>query len=178
MMNDHMSKPVQQIRPIKDQSRLGMKKRPQIEQTPLSIFVRERLSELGVNQSEFCRLTGFDQGLLSKIQSSMITNLSLESALRLSTGLCVSPRKVLELLGRMDLHELVIKAYAIDMSDLTKLKDAEMPPPVLEICHMALRAHLEHHTLESIRRALYPLSVTSRSIDDSTPGNNFFTNSR
>lgn len=178
MINDHMSKPAQQIRPILNQSRLGMKKRPQIEQTPLSIFVRERLAELGVNQSEFCRLTGFDQGLLSKIQSSMITNLSLESALRLSTGLCVSPKKVLELLGRMDLHELVIKAYAIDMSDLTKLKDTEMPPPVLEICHLALRAHLEHHTLESIRRALYPLAVTSRSIDDATAENNFFMNSR
>lgn len=63
-----------------------MKDSRTIEQTQLSIFVRERLAELGMKQSEFCRLTGFDQGLLSKIQSSMITNLSLETALRLAVG--------------------------------------------------------------------------------------------
>ena len=49
-----------------------------VEETPLSLFVGARLAALGMKQSEFCRLTGFDQGLLSKIQSSMISKLNLE----------------------------------------------------------------------------------------------------
>jgi hypothetical protein len=147
-----------------------MKKRPQMEQTPLSIFVRERLSELGVSQSEFCRLTGFDQGLLSKVQSSMVTNLNLESALRLSIGLCVSPKKVFSLLGRMELHDLIVTAYALEMADLTSLKTDELPVSVVEICHMALRAHLQHHDLEKIRKALYPMAV-HRPFEDRSAGN-------
>ena len=147
-----------------------MKKRPQMEPTPLSIFVRERLSELGVSQSEFCRLTGFDQGLLSKVQSSMVTNLTLESALRLSIGLCVSPQKIFELLGRPELHDLVVTAYAVDMADLTKLTDMELPGSVLEVCQMALRAHLQNHGLEKIKKALYPLAVSHRSTEDRTHG--------
>ena len=136
-----------------------MKKRSQMEQTPLSIFVRERLTELGVSQSDFCRLTGFDQGLLSKVQSSVVTNLNLESALRLSIGLCVTPQKVFSLLGRMELHDLVVTAYATDMADLSQLKTEALPVEVLEICQMALRAHLHHHDLEKIKRALYPMAV-------------------
>jgi hypothetical protein len=143
-----------------------MKKRLQMEQTPLSIFVRERLAELGVSQSEFCRLTGFDQGLLSKVQSSMVTNLTLESALRLSIGLCVSPQKVFELLGRTELHDLIVTAYALDMADLTSLKADELPDSVVEICHMALRAHLQHHDLEKIKKALYPMAVAHRVHED------------
>lgn len=139
-----------------------MKKRSQMEQTPLSIFVRERLTELGVSQSDFCRLTGFDQGLLSKVQSSVVTNLTLESALRLAIGLCVSPQKVLGLLGRLELHDLIVSAYAIDMGDLTKLKTDDLPDEVVEICHMALRAHLQRHDLEKIKKALYPMAVAHK----------------
>ena len=146
-----------------------------MEQTPLSIFVRERLTELGVSQSDFCRLTGFDQGLLSKVQSSVVSNLTLESALRLSIGLCVSPKKVFSLLGRMELHDLVVTAYATDMADLTKLKTEDMPGSVIEICHMALRAHLQHHDLEKIKRSLYPMAVAhkpngeNRTVENNTP---------
>jgi transcriptional regulator with XRE-family HTH domain len=61
------------------------------QQTKLAILVRERLAHLGIKQSEFCRITGFDQGLLSKIQASIITSLSLESVLRLALGLGVRP---------------------------------------------------------------------------------------
>ncbi len=152
-----------------------MKKRSQMEQTPLSIYVRERLTELGVSQSDFCRLTGFDQGLLSKVQSSVVTNLTLESALRLSIGLCVSPKKVFSLLGRRELHDLIVSAYATDMADLTKLKTDDLPGEVVEICHMALRAHLQHHDLEKIKRALYPMAVAhkangeNRSVENITP---------
>lgn len=47
------------------------------EPTPLSLFVRRRLEELEMKQSDFCRLTGFDQGLLSKIQNSVIDRKSV-----------------------------------------------------------------------------------------------------
>jgi len=86
------------------------------ELTPLALLVRERLSEMGVRQSEFCRLYRFDQGLLSKIQNSVITNLSLESVLRLSVGLAVPPQKILALIDRMDLHDLVLQAYSKDLA--------------------------------------------------------------
>ena len=85
------------------------------ELTPLALLVRERLSEMGVRQSEFCRLYRFDQGLLSKIQNSVITNLSLESVLRLSVGLAVPPQKILALIDRMDLHDLVLQAYSKEL---------------------------------------------------------------
>ena len=83
------------------------------QQTKLAILVRERLTHLGIRQSEFCRITGFDQGLLSKIQASIITSLSLESVLRLSLGLGVRPTQVFESINRPDLHELVLKSYEI-----------------------------------------------------------------
>jgi hypothetical protein len=86
------------------------------EMTPLAQLVRERLSEMGVRQSEFCRLYRFDQGLLSKIQNSVITNLSLESVLRLSVGLAVPPEKILALIDRMDLHDLVLQAYGKELA--------------------------------------------------------------
>lgn len=89
------------------------------ELTPLALLVRERLAEMGVRQSEFCRLYRFDQGLLSKIQNSVITNLSLESVLRLSVGLAVPPQKILALIDRMDLHELVIQAYEKELAQMT-----------------------------------------------------------
>ncbi|HEX5735890.1 MAG TPA: hypothetical protein VF131_23895 [Blastocatellia bacterium] len=88
-----------------------MRKTEMNEQSQLSLLVCERLQQLGLKQSEFCRKTGFDQGLLSKIQGSIITNLSLESVLRLSVGLRIPPTRILSLIDRMDLHELVLSAY-------------------------------------------------------------------
>ena len=78
------------------------------EPTPLARFVSDRLAQIEMRQSEFCRIHQFDQGLLSKIQNSMITNLSLESALKLATGLSVPPARILDLTGRPDLDDLVI----------------------------------------------------------------------
>jgi|SRR5215831_14212167 len=91
--------------------------RKQDDQTPLARFVREKLAELHIRQTEFCRLTGFDQGLLSKIQNSMVSTLSLESALKLAVGLRVAPRILLELIGRPDLNELVLRAYGRTAED-------------------------------------------------------------
>lgn len=86
------------------------------EMTQLAALVRERLAQMGVRQSEFCRLYRFDQGLLSKIQNSVITNLSLESVLRLSVGLAVPPQKILALIERPDLHDLVLQAYGKELT--------------------------------------------------------------
>ena len=86
------------------------------ESTPLAKLVRQRLIEMGIRQSEFCRAHRFDQGLLSKIQNSVITNLSLESVLRLSVGLSVPPEELLALVDRMDLHDLVLQAYSAEFA--------------------------------------------------------------
>ncbi|HYP26959.1 MAG TPA: helix-turn-helix domain-containing protein [Blastocatellia bacterium] len=133
-----------------------------VEQTPLSIFVRERLAELGIRQSEFCRLTGFDQGLLSKIQSSMVTNLSLESVLRLSMGLGVSPKRVINLIGRSDLHELIMRSYANELPAQAQLDGADLPEPVLEISRLAYRAHMMGRNLTPVLRILCSMAALSR----------------
>ena len=111
------------------------------EQTPLALFVRDRLAELRMKQSEFCRLTGFDQGLLSKIQSSMITHLSLETALRLAVGLSVPPEEILLLIDRSDLHTLITKAYPRSEAGLSAASGEEIPRTVHEIHRLALRVY-------------------------------------
>ncbi|HXG68766.1 MAG TPA: helix-turn-helix transcriptional regulator [Blastocatellia bacterium] len=128
-------------------------------QTPLSIFVRARLAELGIRQAEFCRQTGFDQGLLSKIHNSMVSNLSLESVLRLALGLNVSPKDILELIDRLDLHELMVRSTPQDLGAAAGLDGAELPAPVLEVCKMALRAHQMGRNLTPVIRVLQPLAA-------------------
>lgn len=88
-----------------------------VEQTPLAVFVRERLVELGLKQADFCRQNTFDQGMLSRIQNSATFNLNLESVLKLAVGLRVSPVKILGLIGRLDLNDLIVVAYALDESN-------------------------------------------------------------
>jgi transcriptional regulator with XRE-family HTH domain len=136
-----------------------MKDRQQFEQTPLSVFVRDRLSELGMKQSEFCRLTGFDQGLLSKIQSSMITNLSLETVFRLAVGLSVSPEKILALIGRADLHTLIREAYPLMVIDAPALNADDTPAPVLEVNQLALQVHGLGRSLEPVIGVLSHLAL-------------------
>jgi transcriptional regulator with XRE-family HTH domain len=126
--------------PYTDRWRSQMKHRRLTEQTPLAVFVQNRLAELGMKQSEFCRLTGFDQGLLSKIQSSMITNLSLETALRLAIGLSVPPDEILTLIDREDLHALITRAYSGTVGP-SPPGDEELPAPIQEINRLARRAY-------------------------------------
>lgn len=135
-----------------------MKDSRTIEQTQLSIFVRERLAELGMKQSEFCRLTGFDQGLLSKIQSSMITNLSLETALRLAVGLSVPPQKIFALIGRTDLHALVRRAYSAMRTD-TSSAGMDEAAPVREVNQLAQRVHGLGRSLEPVISVLSHLAI-------------------
>jgi transcriptional regulator with XRE-family HTH domain len=83
-----------------------------IEPTPLATFVRQKLEELHITQSTFCRTADFDQGLLSKVLRSMTTNLGLQNALKLAIGLHVPPKTIFELIDREDLHDLLMNSCA------------------------------------------------------------------
>jgi transcriptional regulator with XRE-family HTH domain len=137
-----------------------MKRSQLVEPTPLAGFVRERLSELGMRQADFCRFTGFDQGLLSKIQSSVISNISLESALRLAEGLCVHPLKILMLIHRLDLHELIVRSYCEDVAEYPDADSGPPPAPVLEINRLARRAYLTGRSLTPVIQILYSMTVS------------------
>jgi len=137
------------------------------EPTPLSIFVRRRLGELELKQSDFCRLTGFDQGMLSKIQNSIISSLSLESTLRLAVGLSVSPRVIFGLTDQMDMQDLVMQAYALDFfPELKKMSGAEIPGPVFELTSMALSAYSMGRSLTSAYAVLAQLAAVRRGSKD------------
>ena len=137
------------------------------EQTPLARFVREKLTELHIRQTEFCRLTGFDQGLLSKIQNSMVNTLSLESALKLAIGLRVPPRILLELIGRPDLNDLVLRAYGNMPATPENPGGSDSSDNAAEVSRLAERAQSLGKDLAPIKKALYSL------VDDRTgnPGN-------
>ena len=124
--------------------------RRRVDETPLSRFVGARLAALGMKQSEFCRLTGFDQGLLSKIQSSMISKLNLETALRLAVGLSVTPGKIFTLIGRKDLNDLIMKAYPDKVVDMIGIETDQAPPPLREISQLVLRAHSQGKDLTPV----------------------------
>jgi transcriptional regulator with XRE-family HTH domain len=102
--------------------------------TPLAVFVRERLAQLEISQSDFCRRSTFDQGLLSKIQNSLVTSLSIESILKLAVGLSVQPQQLFNLIDRMDLHDLVMLSYAQEFSAVvTDCLQAESPELAAEV---------------------------------------------
>ncbi len=109
-----------------------------IAPTPLATFVRERLAELEIKQSDFCRLSMFDQGLLSKIQNSVVTSLSLESVLKLAVGLSVPPHQIFGLLDRMDMHDLVIKSYASEFSELVETRLRDEAPEIADRVRSAI----------------------------------------
>lgn len=146
---------------------LMRKERGAGDPTPLAVFVRRRLEELDLKQSDFCRLTGFDQGLLSKIQNSVITSLSLESSLRLALGLSVSPKVIFGLTNRLDLHELVMKAYASAFfPELTNITGGQVPAPVMEIASMAFCAHSMGRSLDPAYSVLTYLTAARRGSSD------------
>ncbi|MCI0392819.1 MAG: helix-turn-helix domain-containing protein [Acidobacteria bacterium] len=106
----------QTILGLKRGARGAMAHTQSIHPTPLAAFVRGRLAELEISQSDFCRRSTFDQGLLSKIQNSLVTSLSIESVLKLAVGLSVPPQQLFQLIDRLDLHELVMQSYAQEFS--------------------------------------------------------------
>jgi len=79
--------------------------------SPLSDLVSSRLQSKGLRQVDFCRQTGFDQGLLSKILSSVVNTLNVETALKLAEGLDISPSVVFEVIGKKDVDEMLRRFY-------------------------------------------------------------------
>lgn len=79
--------------------------------SPLSELIRESLRTKGMRQVDFCRQTGFDQGLLSKILSSVVNTLNVETALKLAEGLGLPPVVVFEAIGKKDIDELLRRFY-------------------------------------------------------------------
>lgn len=82
--------------------------------TALSDLVSQHLRTKGLRQVDFCRRTGFDQGLLSKILSSVVTTLNVETALKLAEGLGLPPSVVFESIGKKDVDDLLRKFYRIN----------------------------------------------------------------
>jgi len=79
---------------------------------PLSDHVSDHLRARGLRQVDFCRQTGFDQGLLSKILSSVVTTLNVESALKLAEGLDLQPSVIFEAIGKKDIDDLLRRFYS------------------------------------------------------------------
>jgi transcriptional regulator with XRE-family HTH domain len=79
--------------------------------SPLAELVSRNLRTKGMRQVDFCRQTGFDQGLLSKILSSVVSTLNVETALKLAEGLGLPPSVVFEAIGKKDVDDLLRKIY-------------------------------------------------------------------
>jgi|SRR2546427_8529605 len=79
--------------------------------SPLADLISENLRTKGMRQVDFCRQTGFDQGLLSKILSSVVNTLNVETALKLAEGLGLPPIVVFEAIGKKDVDDLLRRFY-------------------------------------------------------------------
>jgi transcriptional regulator with XRE-family HTH domain len=77
----------------------------------LAELVSDNLRTKGMRQVDFCRQTGFDQGLLSKILSSVVSTLNVETALKLAEGLGLPPTVVFEAIGKKDVDDLLRRFY-------------------------------------------------------------------
>lgn len=79
--------------------------------SPLAELVNVYLKARQMRQVDFCRETGFDQGLLSKILSSVVSTLNVESALKLAEGLDVPPSVVFEAIGKQHVDRMLRRFY-------------------------------------------------------------------
>jgi transcriptional regulator with XRE-family HTH domain len=132
--------------------------------TPLAKFITDRLNELNIKQVDFCRQTGFDQGLLSKLQTSVITTVNLESALRLADGLRVSPREILGLLGKEDADDLLQRLYSNQICGKCE-SGAPLSEPVVTVTDAAREALSLGRDLTPVLSLLRHLSSTRRRRD-------------
>jgi transcriptional regulator with XRE-family HTH domain len=82
-----------------------------VRRSPLADLVSNNLRTRGMRQVDFCRQTGFDQGLLSKILSSVVNTLNVETALKLAAGLQLPPSVVFDAIGKRDVDELLRRFY-------------------------------------------------------------------
>ena len=128
---------------------------------PLAQFITERLRALGFKQVDFCRRTGFDQGLLSKLQSSVITTVNLESALRLADGLKLPPGLVLSVLGKDDAHHLLKKLYGNNVCAQCA-EETLAPEAVQSITTAAQQAFTMGRDMTPVLVMLRHLSATRR----------------
>ncbi|MBD0371487.1 MAG: helix-turn-helix transcriptional regulator [Pyrinomonadaceae bacterium] len=138
-----------------------MAKRAVQSVTPLSQLITARLKELGLKQVDFCRRTGFDQGLLSKLQSGVITTINLESALRLADGLQIPPEEILSLLDKRDAHLLLLKLYGNNTCSRCNERESA-PEPVNSIMTAAHRAYTLGRDVSPALILLRHLSATRR----------------
>jgi transcriptional regulator with XRE-family HTH domain len=129
--------------------------------TPLARFITDRLNQLGLKQVDFCRQTGFDQGLLSKLQSSVITTVNLESALRLADGLNIPPADILSLIGKTDAHLLLKKLYGNNVCSECA-GETIAPEPVQSITTAAQQAFILGRDVTPVLVMLRHLSATRR----------------
>lgn len=83
----------------------------QANRSPLAELVSRHLRDKRLRQVDFCRQTGFDQGLLSKVLSSVVTTLNVESALKLADGLNIPPGVVFEAIGKKEVDEMLRRFY-------------------------------------------------------------------
>lgn len=148
-----------------------MSRKPVLPATPLARFITDRLRQLGLKQVDFCRQTGFDQGLLSKLQSSVITTVNLESALRLADGLKVPPGDVLSLLGKTDAHLLLIKLYGNNVCAQCA-EEAVAPEPVESITIAARQAFTMGRDMTPVLVMLKHLATERRPASDAAPERN------
>ncbi len=82
------------------------------KRTPLAELVHAHLQARRLRQIDFCRQTGFDQGLLSKILSSVVSTLNVETTLKLAEGLNIAPVEIFEAMGKKEIDDLLRRLYA------------------------------------------------------------------
>ena len=78
----------------------------------LADLVGSHLQSNGLRQIDFCRHAGFDQGLLSKILSSVVTTLNVETAIKLAEGMNLPPSIVFEAIGKKEVDDLLRRIYS------------------------------------------------------------------
>ena len=138
-----------------------MAKTTALQKTPLAQLITDRLQALGLKQVDFCRQTGFDQGLLSKLQTSVINTINLESALRLADGLQVPPGDILTLLGKTDAHILIKKLYGNNVCAQCAGENVT-PEPVRWITKAAEQAFTLGRDVSPVLMLLQHLSMARR----------------
>jgi transcriptional regulator with XRE-family HTH domain len=83
----------------------------EVKRSPLAKLVHAHLQARHLRQIDFCRQTGFDQGLLSKILSSVVTTLNVETTLKLAEGLNIAPLEIFEATGKKEVDDLLRRFY-------------------------------------------------------------------
>jgi transcriptional regulator with XRE-family HTH domain len=84
----------------------------EMRRSPLATLIGKHLQARGLRQIDFCRQTGFDQGLLSKILSSVVNTLNVETTLKLAEGLNIPPATIFEIMGKKDVDDLLRRFYS------------------------------------------------------------------